>query len=123
MHQTTVRFGSDLWEALERESAEAGISIAQYVREATLTRLVYAAGRRGDDVFETALAAVTGRAVAPAETAAELEHVAGPVSAGRSAKERTARRDAETAATAAEADMSRLHGQRQRESAEKDRRA
>jgi hypothetical protein len=57
MHQTTVRFGADLWEALERECERLGMSVAQYVREAALARLVYAAGRRGDAAFEAALEA------------------------------------------------------------------
>jgi hypothetical protein len=48
MHQTTVRFGSDLWAALEEESRAVGVSVAQYVREAALARLAYTAGRRGD---------------------------------------------------------------------------
>src|SRR5262249_39790670 len=30
MHQTTVRFGEDLWEALENECARLGVSVAQY---------------------------------------------------------------------------------------------
>jgi hypothetical protein len=55
MHQTTVRFGGDLWEALEAECAEAGVSIAQYVREAALARLVYAAGKRSNPELELAL--------------------------------------------------------------------
>ena len=57
MHQTTIRFGSDLWEALERECAELGVSVAQYLREAALARLMYAAGRRGDPALEAALMA------------------------------------------------------------------
>jgi hypothetical protein len=56
MHQTTVRFGPDLWEALEAECADLGMSAAQYVREATLARLAYSAGRRGDPLYEAALA-------------------------------------------------------------------
>ena len=60
MHQTTVRFGPDLWEALERECELLGVSVAQYVRESALTRLVYGAGRRGDDEFELALDLATG---------------------------------------------------------------
>ncbi|MBA3264184.1 MAG: hypothetical protein H0T69_17295 [Thermoleophilaceae bacterium] len=36
VHQTTVRFEADLWEALESECAELGLSVAQYVREAAL---------------------------------------------------------------------------------------
>jgi hypothetical protein len=55
MHQTTVRFGPDLWEALEEECSELGVSVAQFVREAALTRLVYLAGRRGEPDYERAL--------------------------------------------------------------------
>jgi hypothetical protein len=44
MHQTTVRFGTDLWASLEREAARLGISAAQYIRDATLTRLAYTEG-------------------------------------------------------------------------------
>ncbi len=51
MHQTTVRFAPDLWAQLEREAERAGVSAAQYVREATLARLCYSAGRRGDGPF------------------------------------------------------------------------
>ena len=36
MKVTTVRFGADLWALLEREAALAGVSVAQYVREAAL---------------------------------------------------------------------------------------
>jgi hypothetical protein len=39
MHQTTVRFGSDLWSELVREAERAGVSVAQYVREAAVARL------------------------------------------------------------------------------------
>jgi hypothetical protein len=44
MHQTTVRFGSDLWVELEREAARLGVSVAHYVREAALARLAYTEG-------------------------------------------------------------------------------
>jgi hypothetical protein len=47
MHQTTIRFSADLWAALERESAALGVSVAQFVRESALARLMYEAGRRG----------------------------------------------------------------------------
>jgi hypothetical protein len=60
MHQTTVRFGSDLWDALDREATRLGVSVAQYVREAALARLVYAAGQRGDDQFDLALEIALG---------------------------------------------------------------
>jgi hypothetical protein len=46
MHQTTVRFGEDLWTSLEQEARRLGVSIAHYVRDAALRRLSYEAGRR-----------------------------------------------------------------------------
>ena len=55
MHQTTVRFGADLWEALEVECGRLGVSAAQYLREAALARLAYTAGQRGDKEYEHAL--------------------------------------------------------------------
>jgi hypothetical protein len=62
LHQTTVRFGSDLWEALAEECDGLGVSVAQYVREAALARLMYAAGRRGDSELDSALAAAVENA-------------------------------------------------------------
>src|SRR5215212_2210031 len=62
MHQTTVRFGPDLWEALEIECARLGVSAAQYLREAALARLSYSAGRRGEDEYEVALVGAGGQA-------------------------------------------------------------
>src|SRR3954454_11975129 len=56
MHQTTVRFGPDLWQALEAECARLGMSAAQYLREAALARLSYMAGQRGDGGYERVLA-------------------------------------------------------------------
>lgn len=50
MHQTTVRFGRDLWEVLEQEAERLGVSAAQYVRDATLARLAYAAARQDEAV-------------------------------------------------------------------------
>lgn len=64
MHQTTVRFSPDLWEALEAEGAALGVSVAQYLREAALARLAYSAARRGERDYEVALTAV----------GAELDH-------------------------------------------------
>jgi hypothetical protein len=60
MHQTTVRFSADLWAALERDSAELGVSVAQFVREAALARLMYVAGRRDDPRYGTALESARG---------------------------------------------------------------
>ena len=59
MHQTTLRFSTELWAELEREAREAGVSAAQYVREAALIRIVYDAERRGDRQLEAALAQAT----------------------------------------------------------------
>jgi hypothetical protein len=44
MHQTTVRFGADLWSSLEREAARLGASAARYGRDATLARLACTEG-------------------------------------------------------------------------------
>ena len=55
MHQTTVRFGSDLWADLEREADLVGVSVAQFVRDAAAARVHYAAGRRGDERLADAL--------------------------------------------------------------------
>jgi hypothetical protein len=41
MHQTTLRFGPELWAQLEEAARRAGISIAQYVREAAVVRLTH----------------------------------------------------------------------------------
>ena len=56
MHQTTVRFGPDLWEQLEIECSRLGVSAAQFLREAAVARLAYTAGRRGETDYESALA-------------------------------------------------------------------
>ena len=79
MHQTTLRFGADLWEALERECALDGVSVAQYVREAALARVVHAAARRGEDVF------VGSQADAAGEPQPELAATpqAGPIERAR----------------------------------------
>jgi hypothetical protein len=105
MHQTTVRFGADLWEALERECELLGVSVAQYVREAALARLVYAAGRRGDEAFEAALGAAAESAPAasvteapaatPARAALERARVEVADSSALWAQGRQARRRAE----------------------------
>jgi hypothetical protein len=55
MHQTTVRFGPDLWQAMEHECARLGVSAAQYLREAALARLAYTGGRAGFPAYELAL--------------------------------------------------------------------
>jgi hypothetical protein len=65
MHQTTLRFAPDLWEAVSREAGRTGVSVAQYVREAVLIRIVYEAGRRGDPLVESAMRLVGAEDVTP----------------------------------------------------------
>jgi GAF domain-containing protein len=56
MRATTVRFDDALWKLLERESGREGVSAAQFVRDATILRIAYAMGRRGDASFDDAMA-------------------------------------------------------------------
>ena len=73
MHQTTVRFGPDLWDEIEVEAAEAGVSVAQYVRDSALMRVAYTRGRAGDRHYQAALeiiAASPGEPVARRTTRA-----------------------------------------------------
>jgi hypothetical protein len=122
MHQTTVRFGADLWGALEEECARLGVSVAQYLREAALARLVYAAGRRGDDDFELALELATGTAEpADPEPPDELERVAAPARLADLAYERAAREGTEAAALAAQARLTRHRARELRERSERSR--
>ena len=64
MHQTTVRFTADLWAQLEHEAERSGVSAAQYVRDSTLARLAYTAGRRGEHPYGTQPAIDPPRAAA-----------------------------------------------------------
>ena len=48
MRATTVRFSDDLWALLEREAAAGGVSAAQFIRDATIMRVAYAMGERGE---------------------------------------------------------------------------
>lgn len=74
MHQTTVRFGADLWRELVDESERAGVSVAQYVREAAVARLarggtvadVDAARRRSADVVDSSSAVLAQSELAQA---------------------------------------------------------
>lgn len=62
MHQTTVRFGPDLWDEIEHEAARAGVSVAQYVRDAALMRVSYTRGREGDPHYLAVVDAVIAAA-------------------------------------------------------------
>jgi hypothetical protein len=99
MHQTTVRFGPDLWEALENECRHLGVSVAQYIREASLTRLVYAAGRRGDHEFEHSLGLVKA-AGGRAGGRVDLELVQGAIPIARDVNDRAVREGSGSAAAA-----------------------
>ena len=105
MHQTTVRFGIDLWEQIEREAALTGVSTAQFVREAALARLAYAAGRRGDAEFEAALA----RAGAPLAERVDQDQAA--------AVERSAREKDSSTALWSQATQARRRSQEVRDRA------
>jgi hypothetical protein len=120
MHQTTVRFGADLWEALEAECARLGVSVAQYLREAALTRLVYAAGRRGDDEFELALELATGMEQEP-ERPEDAETVATRQQARHDAHEQASYGGFEATAVAAQARLARQRSRQLRGVAQADR--
>jgi hypothetical protein len=60
MRATTVRFSDDLWALLEQEAAAAGVSAAQFVRDATVLRIAYLMGRRGEPGIESTIARLTG---------------------------------------------------------------
>jgi hypothetical protein len=56
MRATTVRFGDDLWQRLERESARQGLSTAQFVRDSAILRVAFLAAERGDPEARAMLA-------------------------------------------------------------------
>ena len=64
MHQTTVRFSSQLWDELRRTADREGISVAQYLRDAAVIRMTYeaAGGERTarDEPARTASPASSG---------------------------------------------------------------
>jgi GAF domain-containing protein len=62
MRATTVRFSEDLWQLLDDESTRQGISAAQFVRDATIVRLAFLAGRRGDSEAQQSMEAIAERA-------------------------------------------------------------
>jgi hypothetical protein len=45
MHQTTIRFSAEMWARLQEAARDGGVSAAQYVREAVVARLAYAAAQ------------------------------------------------------------------------------
>jgi hypothetical protein len=97
------------------------VSIAQYLREAALTRLVYASGRRGDDEFELALRLVSGdRAKSSGLDALEAAVV--PPAVIESVEARASREGSEAAALAAQGRVARQRARELRELSAKRRR-
>lgn len=62
MRATTIRFGEDLWEILEREATEQGMSAAQLIREAAILRIAMLAARRGDTELDVSVETLAERA-------------------------------------------------------------
>ena len=78
MRATTVRFSEDLWELLDEESTTQGISAAQFVRDATIVRLAFLAGRRGDSESEQSVEAIAERATRRQRSEGESTAVRAP---------------------------------------------
>jgi hypothetical protein len=72
MHQTTVRFGKDLWQALEYEASAAGISVAQFVRESAVARLAQNAVQRAQPLQAPLVAVAEVRSRAARADAVEI---------------------------------------------------
>jgi hypothetical protein len=124
MHQTTVRFSAELWEALEKECDRIGVSVAQFLREAAITRIAYAAGRRGDASYERALD-LSGARGAEAKTRTDvdaLEAVAGPVDRSANMVDRTVADFSEASALAAQGRQARQRSRELRESIHRNKR-
>jgi hypothetical protein len=103
MHQTTVRFGPDLWEALEDECSRLGVSAAQFLREAALARLSYTAGRRGDAEYAEAYSQVDSGLVERAGAAvaeARSSTASGSVNAGAALADAAEQHETSSAVTA-----------------------
>jgi GAF domain-containing protein len=62
MRATTIRFGEDLWDILEREATEQGMSAAQLIREAAIIRIAMLAARRGDTELDVSVETLAERA-------------------------------------------------------------
>ena len=81
MRATTVRFSDDLWSLLEQEAATAGVSAAQFVRDATVLRIAYLMGRRGEPGIEETLTRISdlpdrnGGPVPPADVMSAVRDV------------------------------------------------
>jgi hypothetical protein len=95
MHQTTVRFGRDLWLVLEQEAERLGVSAAQYVREATLARLAYSAALQDEAVASREAFEWAGEAPLSERVQAQVDSAAALHAQGRLARSRAERLRAE----------------------------
>lgn len=48
MHKSTVRFSRSTWQAIVEEAGAEGVSLAEFIREATIIRAMWLRVRRGD---------------------------------------------------------------------------
>jgi hypothetical protein len=119
MHQTTLRFSPDLWQALEEECRRLGVSVAQYLREAAIARLAYTAARRGLSDYEMAFAGAG--AVIPEEPRAAGAPPAQV--AGERLQEAAGERVQDSMAVTAQSEMARMRSRQIREHSERLRRA
>lgn len=90
MHQTTLRFGPDLWAALELEAELTGVSVAQWLREAAVARLAFEEGVSHADRLRASRATPADHAMLVA--ALELDAAAAVRAQGRHAGARSERR-------------------------------
>ena len=95
MHQTTIRFGRELWEKLEEAAELSGVSAAQFVREAAIERLVRSESEGDSREFEGI------RAAAEAGKASELTRDASRALEAQSRLARSRARKLRAAAQAA----------------------
>jgi len=71
MRATTVRFSEDLWALLEGEAAREGVSAAHFVRDATVMRIAYLMGQRGDAGLDAVMSRLAGGTAANADPEAQ----------------------------------------------------
>lgn len=55
MHRTTLMISDDLWERVQEQAAQRGISASQYIREAVIAVLYYELAQAGDRDIANAL--------------------------------------------------------------------
>jgi GAF domain-containing protein len=76
MRATTVRFSDDLWDLLETEATAEGVSAAQFVRDATVMRIAFTMGRRGEPELEAALRRISTASAGDVESDSEAREQA-----------------------------------------------